>query len=299
MDFKRVISILVLVICVALAVHASPARCKVGTDLISIDTVSGKAKVSELRTPDLELKQVYQQELEFGTRAYLTQNIVTGSDYYELYKYDYFSTAVSDYRKIRIRQPFNAVYFSENHLFTLGGTKDGLLLTKMDWDGFVLDSKIIPAPPYPSVKKFIMDEDDGAIIVSLRNYDSPDKVALISLKTNQIVFEDRGRLLFDISDKSRRIYYSKINSVYCVDYGNGIHKKQISSFAKDKIEIVELKPIGDKYVVVTKEKRFDLLLKILFGVDDWINRYYLCSLENDGLSKLKLLHTKKPGEIFN
>ena len=46
MDFKRVISILVLAICIALAVHASPAKCMVGLDLVSIDIDSGKFSIS-------------------------------------------------------------------------------------------------------------------------------------------------------------------------------------------------------------------------------------------------------------
>lgn len=141
----------------------------------------------------------------------------------------------------------------------------------------------------------IVNEKQDCVIVE---YSKSNKILIYSLSKNVVVFKDKGKLLFDVSNKSGRVCFSKINELFFIDYDSEIKTNAVKTFVNSNEEIVEFQKVNNNYILVTEKKKRNWFLSIVFGTSDWSNIYYYCSLKNNKVEKIEKIHTKNKGIMF-
>jgi len=298
MKIKRVLFLLAFE--VSFYMYAISTSCLIGDDIFFQDEDKETVYLQKIKTPKLDGKWVFQQEIDLGKKAYLIQDIESTN--YELFLYNYQLNQMDEshiLNSIDLPLVITSVYFTNNSFYTLENDIDTIILKQFDLEGKFLNSYIILIEPNLKIKKFIFDEIDDIIIISFYEYGLPDSIVLYSLKSNKKIIEVNGRLLFDITNQKKCIFYSKSDSVFCIDYKTSLTESRIIWLSDSKQEIVELKNIGKKFILVTQEKKNNLFLKFIFNTIDWRNKFYLCELDGESLVNKKLIQIKKSGEIYN
>lgn len=298
MKIKKILFLLVFE--VSFYMYATSTGCLIGDDIFFQDEEKNIVSLKKMKAPNLDGKWVFQQEIEFGIKAYLIQDIESAN--YELFLYNYQLKHMDESHILNspdLPSVIHSVYFTNKSFYTLENNKDNIVLKHFDLEGKLHNSYIISIDSNLKIKKFIFDEINDLIILSFYEYGLSDSIVLYSLKSNKILFEVNGRLLFDISNQKKCIFYSKLDSLFCIDYKTSLTESRMICLSDSKQEIVELKNIGKNFILVTQEKKKNLFLKIIFNTIDWRNKFYLCEFDGEFLVNRKIIQIKNTGEIYN
>lgn len=272
-------------------------KTKIGVDYFSIDELSKKVKITPIIYPDNGENLVYHQNIGNDVGAYLLRNMNTLD--YIFYNYNYSNQKIYNevhIEKDKIKQAPEYVYFTEEYFYTIEKEEKGKILVKRNFFGDIKQTWWLALESSDSIRSMIVNEKQDCVIVE---YSKSNKILIYSLRNNYVIFQDNGKLLFDASNKSGKLFYSKINELFIIDYDSGIKTNAVKTFVNSNEEIVEFQKVNNNYVLVTeKRKKRNCFLSIVFGTSDWSNIYYYCSLKNNKVEKIEKIHTKNKGILF-
>lgn len=269
---------------------------KIGIDYFSIDELSKKVKIIPIIYPDNGGNLVYQQNIGNDVGAYLLRNMNTLD--YKFYNYNYSNQKIYNevhIEKDKIQHSLECVYFTEEYFYTIEKEDKGKILVKRNFFGDIKQTWWLSLDNFDSIRVMIVNEKEDSIVLECSK---TKNIIIYSLSKNCVVFQDKGKLLFDFSNKSGRVCYSKINELFFIDYDSKIKRNGIKTFVNSNEEIVEFQKVNTNYILVTERKKRNWFLSIVFGTSDWSNIYYYCSFKNNKVEKIKKIHTKDKGIMF-
>lgn len=284
---------------------------KVGLEYFSVIPSSGEIKINPANFLDTKGYYILQNNINNYVGGYLLQDSFKFD--YKVCIYNHFLGKIEKEYAIEkglIENHIEIVYFTENFFYTLETENDEVFLFKRKHNGEICTKqklRINYGEFFRPMRfgEMIVDEDDGVVLLS--QYLSTEDVkhverivAIYSLESEKIIFEDLGKFLFTISNDRHELYYSKGQKVNCINYSNGLTKRTIQTFLKGKKEkIVELVESHDDYILVTDKERFDLFFsEIVFGYPASDNYYYHCTMKDGELVKEKAIYKRSPCIIF-
>lgn len=175
-----------------------------------------------------------------------------------------------------------------------------IFLNKRTFYGELIESKVlnISLDSFKSIayaRGIIVNESSDLLIIST-NYED---VFIYSLKKNQLIFQDKGRMLLTITQETDCLYYSNMNELFFVDYNTSMNRNIVKTFVDKKERIIDFIKVYDDYVLVTSKKAFSLwnllFAELILGSYEYDHSFYQCDIEGDILKKKSLLLKKREG----
>lgn len=271
-------------------------KTKIGGDYFSIDELSKKVKITPIIYPDNGENLVYHQDIGNDEGAYLLRNMNTLD--YKFYNYNYSNQKIYNevhIEKDKIEHSPECVYFTEEYFYTIEKEEKGKILVKRNFFGDIKQTWCLSLDNSDSIRAMIVNEKQDCVILECSK---TKNILIYSLRNNYVVFQDNGKLLFDASNESGRVCFSKINELFFIDYDSEIKTNAVKTFVNSNEEIVEFQKVNNNYILVTEKKKRNWFLSIVFGTSDWSNIYYYCSLKNNKVEKIEKIHTKNKGIMF-
>lgn len=275
----------------------SDNKIKIGIDYFSIDDLPEKIEITPIVYPNTGENLVYHQDIGNDEGSYFLQDMKSLD--YKFYIYNYNTHEISNefyIDKEKIKNSLENIYFAKEFFYILEKDKKCKVLTKRNFSGDIQKTWFLSLSISDSIKSMIVNEKQDVVILS---YGKEKNIIIYSLKNDSTVFQDHGKLLFNISNDTGGLCYSNSNELIFIDYDKEIKTNVVKTFVKENEEIVELLKINSNYILVTEKRKRSCFLSIVFNTYDWDNIYYYCSLKNNRIEKHKKIYTKNKGIIFN
>ncbi len=275
----------------------SENKIKIGIDYFSINGFSDKIEITPIVYPNTGECLVYHQDIGNDEGAYFLQDIKSLD--YKFYIYNYNNHEITNdfyVDKEKIKRSLENIYFTKEYFYILEKDEKCKVLTKRNFSGDIQKTWFLSLNISDTIKSMIVNEKQEVVILS---YGKEKSIIIYSLKNGSTVFQEHGKLLFNISNDSGGVCYSNLNDLIFIDYDEEIRKNVVKTFVKANEEIVELLKANSNYILVTEKRKRSSFLAIVFDTYDWDNIYYYCSLKNNRMEKIKKIYTKNKGIIFN
>lgn len=292
---KKIFSIILFMGC-SLMVF-SDNKIKIGIDYFSINDLPEKIEVTPIVYPGNGENIVFHQDIGNEESAYLIQD--RNSFNYKFYFYNYITHKIFNevhIEKEKINHSVEKIYFTKKCFYILEKSEQQKLLTKRNFFGDIQKTWLLKLDISDSIKSMIVDEKQDVVILS---YGKEKNIIIYSLNNDSIIYKGNGKLLFNITNDTGRLYYSNSNELIFTDYETEIKTNVVKTFVKANEEIVELLKANSNYILVTEKRKENYFLSIVFNTYDWENKYYYCSLKDNRMEKIKKIYTKNKGIIFN
>lgn len=294
---KRLFTFIFSLIMVSNILHSQENLKKIGIDYFEVDSLLGKVVLRPIKYPNTIDNYVFHQDINEYEGAYLLRNIETLE--FQFFIYNYFTNKIYEKKiidKKNLTNLFYAVYFTKDFFYTLEKYGTSVILIKRLNNGESIGEFHVDMNHRQNIKSMIVNEEKNILIITLLN----NVIEVYSLNTGNCIYADKGKLLYNISNETSSLLYSQENKIYVVDFNEKLQKQIIDTFIKSpKEEIVELVKVNNNYVIVTRRIKKNLFINFVFNTVDWENIYYFCIRKDDKLVKVKEIHKKNNGIIFN
>lgn len=294
---KRMFVFIFSLIMVSNILHSQEKLKKIGTDYFEVDSLLGNVVLRPIKYPDTTGNYVFHQDLNGYEGSYLLKNSETLE--FQFFIYNYLTNKTYEKKiidKKNLSSLLCAVYFTKGFFYTLEKKETSLTLLKRLNNGEIVKEFYVDMNKEKNIKSMIVNEEKKILIITLLN----NKIKVYSLATGNFIYEDEGKLLYNISNETALLLYSQKNKIYVVDFNKNIQIKIIDTFIKSPKEgIVELVKVNNDYVLVTQKNRKSFFVNFVFNTVDWENIYYFSSLKDDKMVKIRKIYKKKQGIIFN
>ena len=294
---KRMFIFMFSLIIVSNILYSQEKIKKIGTDYFEVDSLLEKVVLRPINYPNTTGNFVFHQDINGYEGAYLLRNKETLE--YQFFIYNYFTNKIYEKKiidKKNLQNLLYAVYFTKDFIYTLEKKETSLFLIKRLNNGEIIKEFYVDMSHEKKIKSMIVNEEKNILIITLLN----NKIKAYSLNKGNFIYEDEGKLLYNISNETALLIYSQKNKIYVVDFNKNLQIKIIDTFIKPpKEEIVELVKVNNDYVLVTQKNRKSFFVNFVFNTVDWENIYYFSSLKDDKMVKIRKIYKKKQGIIFN